>query len=113
MTKGPNTYLNGLDIEPRCGACGRPPHDQCDDCAMYGDVLGLTPVEPPRPRFLTAWMVDDDEAFYPTGDAFLTLEDANAFAVAKLKENAQQDQMAVFEIRSVHLARVLVTSEEA
>jgi hypothetical protein len=69
--------------------------------------------ESDRPRFMTAWIVDGDDAFTPTGDAFKSLEAAEAFAEQTLRNNLGEDQIAVFEIRSVHLARLTVTKEVA
>jgi hypothetical protein len=70
--------------------------------------------EPSKPRFMTAWMVDSEtDAFRPTGDAFKSLEAAEKFCTDLLKKNDQTDQLAVFELRSVHLARLQVTSEAA
>jgi hypothetical protein len=116
LTKGPNTYLNGLSLDfPSCNACGRPPEDQCDLCKMYGVVNYVDGVrqEPQRPRFMTAWIEDDDESFHATGEAFMTLEEAEAFARERLLQDHEDNQIAVFEIRSVHLGRRVVTSERA
>lgn len=71
------------------------------------------PAEPPRPRFMTAWMTDSAELFTPTGDAFMTLEAAEEFALDTLHSDGTAGQIAVFEIRSVHLARLTVTKEAA
>jgi hypothetical protein len=66
-----------------------------------------------RPRFMTAWIVDGDDAFHSTGDAFKSLEAAEAHATQILIDNDSTDQIAVLEIRSVHLARLTVTKEVA
>lgn len=75
--------------------------------------FALVETESDRPRFMTAWITDDEASFHPTGDAFKTLEAAEAFAAQTLRDNGTDDQIAVFEIRSVHLARLTVTKEVA
>lgn len=66
-----------------------------------------------RPRFMTAWMADTDEAIHPTGEVFMTLEDADNFAQTVLAFDKREGQIAVFEIRSVHLSRLQITRETA
>lgn len=72
-----------------------------------------TPEPTVRPRFMTAFLVDDDRVFVPTGDAFMTKEDADADALVKLEEIGTQDQIAVLELRTVHMSRLTITSEAA
>jgi cystathionine beta-lyase/cystathionine gamma-synthase len=69
--------------------------------------------EPARPRFATAWMHGDVDTFAFTGDAFMTLAHAEEFARMTLENDGSEGQIAVFEIRSVHLARLDITSEVA
>jgi hypothetical protein len=86
-------------------------HSQTNGNYLIQDFAHVA--ESDRPRFMTAWIVDDDEAFRSTGDAFKTLEAAEAFVEQTLRDNGTDDQIAVFEIRSVHLARLTVTKEVA
>jgi hypothetical protein len=72
-----------------------------------------TPEPTVRPRFMTAYLVDDDRVFVPTGDAFMTKADADADALVKLEEIGTQDQIAVLELRTVHMSRLTITSEAA
>jgi len=60
---------------------------------------------------MTAWI--HSEGFTPTGDGFMSLEAAEEFAEVTLIQNCVEDQIAVFEIRSVHLARLDISSEAA
>lgn len=69
--------------------------------------------ETSRPRFMTAWMTDTVERVDPTGDAFMSLEDADNFAQTVLAKDGRHGQIAVFEIRSVHSARLQITREAA
>jgi hypothetical protein len=62
---------------------------------------------------MTAWMGEDIHVFTPTGDAFMTLEAANEYARTVLENDGTEGQIAVFEIRSVHLARLDISSEAA
>jgi hypothetical protein len=90
---GPSTYLNGLE-----------------DCMEFRPAIAA---EPARPRFATAWMSDSDQTFTFTGEAFMTLEHAEEFARMTLESDGSEGQIAVFEIRSVHLARLDIRSEVA
>lgn len=99
---GPSTYLNGLEdsitFEPR--------YEWSED--------PISPVEASaRPRFMTAYLVTDDRVFVPTGDAFMTKEAADAGALEALKGNEVEDQIAVLELRTVHMARLTIMSETA
>lgn len=91
---GPSTYLNGHEAD----ITFTPP---------AGDD------QPTRPRFMTAWLVSDDCVFVPTGTAYMTKADADAHALEVLAENGCDDQIAVLELRAVHMARLTITSEAA
>jgi len=81
------------------------------DGNYFESSFDLVTPEPARPRFITAWITSD--GFTATGEAFMTLEDAEKCVEATLRQLGAEDQLAVFEIRSVQLARLVVTKEVA
>jgi hypothetical protein len=86
----------------------------CPQCNLFRpEDVGSCACGYSRPRFMTAWMSDGPDTFTPTGDAFLTLEAANKYAEVILRREGTEGQIAVFEIRSVHLARLQITRETA
>jgi hypothetical protein len=104
--KGPSTYLNGLDIEFNHCSCGRPASDQCPPCKQMQEAA--------RPRFMTAWFdgtLDGDVVMVPTGHCYTTQEAAEAFAEDMLRADGSEGQIAIFELRSVRLARLNIISD--
>jgi hypothetical protein len=106
-----STYLNGLGSElPKIAVDGSEPFT----VGSPSDNQKEPPMDDnDRPRFMTAYITGDDDGFTPTGHAYKTLEAADAHAEEILRLNETEDQIAVFEIRSVHLARFTVTREAA
>jgi hypothetical protein len=101
----PSNYVGHINVkldEPRLGIS-----------KWYFEPWELTSAEPVRPRFATAWMHDGMVNFAFTGDAFMTLQHAEEFARETLENDGYEGQIAVFEIRSVHLARLDISSEKA